>query len=389
MFDVEPPRTTTLPAEVRNFAVKLSVFTGGFFLDAAIGVTLNDDAARLLEIMRDCSWLHTKEMLGQVRYILYPAARDYLATLAKEISEVDVLRRRERHSVYFCELLEKESAAIDGPEGEMAVERITANLENIRAGMDDAYERKDRPLFIRYADAFGSYLRKRNLGAENVRRCQVALQCAKKLRNARAMALCGMNLGYAYLCLRDANRESNLQNAISCYLRALILFHEGDSPQIWAKAQGNLGLAYAALPKSGDNLQEAIMRYKAALRVYTEQTTPHEWAAMQVALGSANQGLTEYALYDRNERLINAFTCYLAALRVYTEQAEPKNWAMTLKLLARAYKIYGDYARAESCYHDACRGFLIVGMQEEAAAMRRWASELKSEWIVQQAGRGG
>lgn len=163
--------------------------------------------------------------------------------------------------------------------------------------------------------------------------------------------------------LREAtlgSRIENLHRAIACHELGLRVYTETDFPVDWAKAQNNLGNAYADLP-TGDqavNLRKGISCYESALRIRTESDYPADWAGTQNNLGLA------YADLPTGDRAANqrqAIACYENALRVYTETDFPVLWALTLNNLGLAYARLptGDrdtnLRKAIACLEDALR----------------------------------
>lgn len=192
------------------------------------------------------------------------------------------------------------------------------------------------------------------------------------------------NLGVAYASLPLGDRGENLAKAIACYEAALRVRTERDFPAHWAMTQNNLGAAYADLTMGdrGENLAKAIGHFEATLRVCTEGDFPADWAMTQNNLGSAYADLQSG---DRGQNLAKAITHYEAALRVRTERDFPMNWADTQYNLANAYaELSGThldaYARkAIECFEASARGYLAVGIGDEAEEALQRAAKLASK----------
>jgi tetratricopeptide (TPR) repeat protein len=187
----------------------------------------------------------------------------------------------------------------------------------------------------------------------------------------RGWATAQTNLGAIYCDLRTGDRNSNLRIAIASCEAALQVWTERDFPQDWAMAQHNLGFAYANLETdvANDNVKRAIEFYSSALRVRTESDFPRAWALTQHNLGTLYAKLQDG---DRSENLKLAIECYQAALRVRTEYSLPQEWALTQEGLGSAYSNLptndrlGDLPPAIEHYENAARGFLSVGMTNDA-----------------------
>lgn len=116
---------------------------------------------------------------------------------------------------------------------------------------------------------------------KNLRRAIAAYKAALEVRTRAAYpiewASTQNNLGSAYLHLPAAHDGSTLKEAIACFDRALEVRTREALPIDWAKTQSNLGNAWAKSP--GDrvgNLQHAIECYNKALVVFTRASNPHQ-----------------------------------------------------------------------------------------------------------------
>ena len=191
------------------------------------------------------------------------------------------------------------------------------------------------------------------------------------------------NLGIVHRGLPTGDRIVNLGRAIAHYEAALRVHTEANFPQEWATTQNNLGLAFSDLP-AGDrtvNLGRAITHYETALRVYTEADFPQEWAMVQNNLGAAHENLPAG---DRIVNLGQAIAYYEATLRVHTETDFPQGWARTQDNLGFLYctlfKQTHDVSAliaAQEAFAVAERGFVAVGLADEATQMRSIRTEVE------------
>jgi predicted ATPase/class 3 adenylate cyclase len=343
------------PEEQRLFA-RQSVFVGGCFIDDAAVVCGEDRAGVLLDSLRGRSMLVLDESSAQTRYRMLPSIREYAAR--KLGSEADGARRT--HAGHFLQVLDHAADQIEGREQLAGLARITADLDNMRAGMDASVATADHRTVVRYAQAFVTYLEMTARLGEALERARQGLRGAEAIDDQLLIAACQNNLGNAYWYLPTGDRGENLWRAIGYYEAALRVYTERKFPKDWAMTQNNLGNAYGMLPTGdlGENLGRAIGCYEAALRVRTEREFPVHWAMTQNNLGNAYGGLPTG---DRGENLGRAIGCYEAALRVRTEGEFPLDWAMTQNNLGAAYQKLpsGDpeegLRRAIGCYEAALR----------------------------------
>jgi predicted ATPase/class 3 adenylate cyclase/predicted enzyme related to lactoylglutathione lyase len=349
------------PEEQRLFA-RLSVFVGGCFPSDVAAVCEEDGAAVLLDSLRGRSLLSSGESSEQTRYQMLPTIREYAARKLGPEGE----RLRRRHAGHFLQVLDRADDQIQGAEQFVGFDRITADLENIRAGMNGAVAAADHPIAVRYAQAFATYLRLTAKVSEGLERARQGLKSAEALNDSALIASCQNNLGIAYRNLPTGDRGENLQRAIACYEAALGAYTEREFPMQWASIQNNLGITYEDLPtgERAANLQRAIACYEAALRVRTEREFPMQWARTQNNLGGAYGDLPTG---ERGANLQRAMACYEAALRVYTEREFPMDWAMTQNNLGNAYRGLPtgnrdvNLQRAMACYEAALRVYTERG----------------------------
>lgn len=221
---------------------------------------------------------------------------------------------------------------------------------------------------------------------ENLAKAIACYDAALRVRTERDSpadwAMTKNNLGNAYSDL-PTDRDDNLAKAIDCYRAALRVRTEHDFPTDWATTMNNLGTVYWSLQTGdpGQNLAKAIACYDAALRVRTEHDFPKDWADTQYNLGIAYSNLGPS---DAGENVTKAIACYDASLRVRTERDFPKEWADTQYNLGIEYEELsggepGDYRRqAMLCFEAAARGYLAVGIVDEAEDARQNAARLAS-----------
>lgn len=117
---------------------RLSVFAGGFELEAAetITVTAELDAieiADLLGSLVDKSLVVAEHLSGSMRYRLLETIADYASQeMLRTDGEVAVLVSRDRHAAYFLTLAETAAPALTGPrQGEWLL-KLDIEWDNLR-----------------------------------------------------------------------------------------------------------------------------------------------------------------------------------------------------------------------------------------------------------------
>ncbi|MBI4489703.1 MAG: tetratricopeptide repeat protein [Deltaproteobacteria bacterium] len=256
------------PSE-KELLTELSAFVGGFFAEDVAEVCRVKNASALLDSLQGHSLLMWEGFLDKTRYRMLPTTREYAAKRLKgNGNQAEELRQR--HAQHFLEVLDRADDQIRGKEQMVGINRITADIENIRAGMDTVVQTHDHQTVVRYSQAFGYYLAIKSRFAERLMRAQQSLSAAEELKDSQLIAGCQNNLGNAYQNLPTGDRGENLKKAIACYEAALRVRTERDFPVDWAMTQNNLGGAYSELPTGdrGENLKKAIACYEAAIRGY-------------------------------------------------------------------------------------------------------------------------
>ena len=128
-----------LSAPERTLFNRLSVFTGGWTLEAAEAVCADDgvdapDVLRLLGRLVDCSLVQADEQSGAMRYRLYETLRQYGAERLVQAGEERKLRNR--HREWYLQLAEEGERDIWRADQVQCVERLVREHDNVRAALD-------------------------------------------------------------------------------------------------------------------------------------------------------------------------------------------------------------------------------------------------------------
>ncbi|RVX41734.1 non-specific serine/threonine protein kinase [Nonomuraea polychroma] len=126
------------PQERRLWA-RLSVFAGGFDLDAAESVCVDADLGgeEILDLVDGLvkqSIIMRVEVKGSVRYRMLETIRDYGRERLAEQGEMD--RLSSRHRDYFLGLVERMNAGWSGPGQVAALARLRTDHDNLRAALE-------------------------------------------------------------------------------------------------------------------------------------------------------------------------------------------------------------------------------------------------------------
>ena len=148
---------TLLGPEEREMLARLSVFAGGWTLDAAEDVCAGgaiecEDVLEYVVALVDRSLVLAERSGAETRYRLLETVRQYAAERLAAAGESEVVRRR--HAAHFVVRAEAASAARYQPTRDALAAALHAELDNIRAALRWSSERDD-DLFVRLAFAHG------------------------------------------------------------------------------------------------------------------------------------------------------------------------------------------------------------------------------------------
>ena len=246
---------------------RLSVFAGGWTLEAAEAVTSQGDAGEWLVLDRlaalvDKSLVQADETRGSTRYRLLETVRDYAAERLARRPGAELDQSRAAHRDYYLSLVETADTHLRGPDEAAWLDRLEAEFDNIRAAL--AYSLADPGSAepgLRLAAGLHRFCNMRGHGGEILEALTVLLDRpdARSPTRARARALTvGCHLldyfggdpappSMASEALRIA-REL-LDDAIAADALAQLCwlsFEHGDLPAALAQIDDAVGLARAA-----------------------------------------------------------------------------------------------------------------------------------------------
>ncbi len=127
------------PAE-RIVADRLSVFAGGWTLEAAEAVTSAGDTGEWqvldrLAALVDKSLVQAEESNGSTRYRLLETVRQYAAERLPQRAGAELGQTRTAHRDYYLALVETGAVQLRGPDEAVWLGRLEAEFDNIRAAL--------------------------------------------------------------------------------------------------------------------------------------------------------------------------------------------------------------------------------------------------------------
>jgi predicted ATPase/DNA-binding CsgD family transcriptional regulator len=199
---------------------RLSVFAGGFTLEAAEAVATSDgiereDLLNVLGRLVDKSLVVAETVEAShatsLRYRLLEPVRQYAREKLEESGEEEVVRRR--HVVWFLELAQEAEQGLSGAHQGTWLERLDAEHGNIRAALGWSLDGGDAVLGLRLAGVLGGFWYKRGHLSEGRRWLERGLagssaspagERARALDQAGWMALYQGDLGAAVALLEES-----------------------------------------------------------------------------------------------------------------------------------------------------------------------------------------
>lgn len=153
-----------LSPELQRFFAQLSVFRGGWTLEAAAMVCEEPRALEYLEHLRASSLVSVREGAGdELRYGLLQTLQEYGAEQLAPAEQSEVARW---HATYYLTLAERAELELGGAGPERWLARLEADNENLRAALAWALATGEAELGLRLAGALWRYWWVRGYGAE-------------------------------------------------------------------------------------------------------------------------------------------------------------------------------------------------------------------------------
>jgi predicted ATPase len=262
------------PEEQRAF-LRLAVFAGGFSLDLLAPVAQADEIT--LEALVEHSLVRTITPVGgEPRFLMLETIREYALERLKEHGEIDEVR--DRHACAIIELLELAAGEITGARQLVWLDRIDADLDNVRSAVAWIRERGRHDLELRLAAAIGTYGLLRGRWTET----RVWVEGAVAHGPSSAPDRFGRALGAAVLLVRWDGDDV----AADTRARELLAFADEHGDR-WARAQALMGLAIT---------QAEADAFEGAMELLTETIELSREVGDEWMLGVALNNLGDVAL---------------------------------------------------------------------------------------------
>jgi predicted ATPase/DNA-binding SARP family transcriptional activator len=341
---------------------RLSVFAGGFTLDAAAAICLDDDLDAALELLTrlvEGSLVLTDAVDGKTRYRMLETVRHYAAERLAEAGETE--ETRSQHAAYFLELAERVASweMIDvHPAGAWSADLEEA--DNLRVALGWYVDRGVADSSLRFVCWLRSFWGSTDRIAEGMRWCERALALdGEPAAKSRAQALYAA--GTLSLLADDLARAGELLD------QSLHLFEQlGDKLWLASVLNSRAGVHHLA-----GELEAARLAYDASLREFGDLSRHGGVAAATHGLGQVYRDLG-----DREK----ARSLLAAAADAHGERDDRTGLATTLHSMADLELDDRQFAVAAERYreslsimrelgtHQPCTTHCLAGLAAVAAA---------------------
>ena len=365
-----------LPSTEQALLRRLSIFLGGWTLDAAESVCVDElvqsaDVLDLLEQLINKSLVLMEESHGETRYRMLETMRQYANEKLVEAGESDPLR--DRHLTYFLELAEAAEPHLLRPEQLDWLAKLDADYENLRLALEWALDKETAEPSLRLCAALEPFWSIRCYWLEGSKWLERALtkprQPSKREDVFRVRAL--------YRDAALANELDQLERMYSSAEQSLTLAQNVSDGQDIAIARFYLGWAFQ---RRGDDdraielMQQSLTDFQEMNEVYWESVT-YRWLNNILAthgMIKMEEKVDRHLLLARRagerknlaEALRNkAFQLFqfnrLEEARKYGEEANQLFSAIGINLDESAF-LFGNLAWLEGHYEKAKRIFMDV-----------------------------
>jgi predicted ATPase/DNA-binding SARP family transcriptional activator len=306
-----------LPKSVQQFFARLSVFRGGWTLDAAEAVCDDPDALFALTELRERSLIQTTGIIAEesdtaeeddesLRFRMLETLREFAA---EQLSEEETALRTEHHARHFLHLAESAYGEMVSPRQMGWVRRLDRDRENLRTALHWCFDRPERRRDgWRFVSALGLFWEVRSYLNEGLAAARFLLDGDDGSPNptlARADAVARARTfeiaGRLSFCRGDINASQQF------YAQALPQYEMVGEAFGVVRCYNGLGIAaqWRGEPAESERLyREGIARAEAA---GDRETLAHLLANLALLWGHLGDAEGSFPLLERAYRIIREF----------------------------------------------------------------------------------
>ncbi len=372
-----------LADEDRRLLRRLSVFAGGWTLEAAAAVTGEGATAGNTPVPA-ADRLDTLDGLGRLvdrslvvvehelttRYRMLETIRQYASDQLSASGEAAGMR--DRHLAYFHQLALDAGRALEGPEMVTWLARLDAEVDNVRAALDWAFETRPEEA-LRVCAALVQYWRARAIGSEGVERMQQAVELGRRWRampsatpeRERAALVARVMANAAQLQATHAGQGGTPELAAEA---AAIVAESGDPVAV---AEVAVAMSFAGVAVDGSIATSGPVGERARVAVTLAEEMGDWYRASLIQAG--------FAMYEDAREPGSGQAWLERAAESAARSGNPFAIANVAQARGRAASTAGDLIEARRWFEDAVarfrsigdRLFVLVIESELAHALRR------------------
>jgi predicted ATPase/Tfp pilus assembly protein PilF len=324
---------------------RLSVFAGGFTLNAAEAVCAGGDVEEfeildLVTQLTDKSLVVIEEQEGEARYRLLESIREYGDEQLQQAGEGPQVRGQ--HRDWFLAVAEQAEPELQGPDQAEWLDRLEVEHDNLRAALATAVESGQGEIGLRLGAALWRFWTVRGHLAEGRDQLArlLALPGAQARTDDRARVL---NRAGAL-----ADDQGDVAAARSLFEESLAIGRELDNSEIIARTLPNLGL-----------LEHNQGNYDAARSLFEESLAVLRQLGDQRGIASSLNNLGRIALQEGDDAAARAL--FVDSLDIRRQLGDRRGIAVLLNNLGWVAHNQGDLAAARSSYEESLQIWRELG----------------------------
>jgi predicted ATPase/DNA-binding SARP family transcriptional activator/DNA-binding CsgD family transcriptional regulator len=327
---------------------RLAVFSGSWPLEAAEAICADDglprgEIPRLLGRLVDHALVDVEDHGERMRYRMVEVIRQFAQEQLQSSEEAETLRRR--HVEWYVDLAEEAAPHLRGPDRREHMDRLAAELDNLRAALQQSFDSGWTTLALPLSSALGWFWYTRGLMTEG-RRWLTPLVA---LEDNRVEASAQPTLARAlYAAGWLAYVQGDLEEAEALSERSRTLFGRLGDKRGLAEAINVQG----CVAGTRNQLERADAAFQECLRLATECG---DTSRMAISLSN----LADMA--SQRGDVNGAAVLYGRCLELAREAADERSIAMSLTNLGRIAHVRGDDRRAIDYLNESADRFRTLG----------------------------
>jgi predicted ATPase/DNA-binding SARP family transcriptional activator len=331
-----------LPPELQRFFARLSVFRGGWSLEAAEAVCQEPMALDYLAQLRECSLVGAEEDAEEIRFRMLETLREFAQVCLEASDETAALRRQ--HAEFYLALVEEAGPHLTDGDGGEWMERLEREHDNLRSALAWLIESGGTEAGLRLAVALWPFWHMRGYWAEG--RQQLAWLLA--LPEASEATATRMKLGEGAGRLAEA--QGDLEMARALYEESLSISGELDDKHGVTRLLNRLGW----ITQRQGNFEAARELYEQSLAMSRKHSNRRGIVDSLHHLGNLLQDQGEYGV---------ARTHHEEGLAAQRELGDKKQIARSLLHLGNVIGLAGNWTAARALDEQSVALFREIGDQ--------------------------